>query len=142
MDVTRDFEWDAAHRVLRHESRCATLHGHRYRARVTCEADVLDDVSRVVDFGTIKEKVGAWIDERWDHTTLVNAADFSLLSLVEAEAEHGGRRAPYVFHGEPTAELIAAELLGVAHRLLSDDRVRVREVQVWETPNCSAIVRR
>jgi 6-pyruvoyl-tetrahydropterin synthase len=28
---TRVMTFDAAHRVLRHESKCASLHGHTYR---------------------------------------------------------------------------------------------------------------
>jgi 6-pyruvoyltetrahydropterin/6-carboxytetrahydropterin synthase len=77
--VTRVFEWDSAHRVLRHESKCSTLHGHRYRAEIACTAERLDGCGRVIDFGEIKARVGQWIDSHWDHTTLVNRADERLL---------------------------------------------------------------
>jgi len=132
---TRRIAWDAAHRVLRHESRCAHLHGHRYTAEITCEADQLDHVDRVVDFGSIKEKVGAWVAKHWDHATLVNRSDVTLRDWLE-----GFDQPHYAFAGEPTAENIARELFRVADKILSDHRLRVVRVRVWETPNCWAEV--
>ena len=41
---TRLLAWDAAHRIPRHESKCAALHGHRYTAEITCAAEALDDI--------------------------------------------------------------------------------------------------
>jgi 6-pyruvoyltetrahydropterin/6-carboxytetrahydropterin synthase len=132
--------WDAAHRVTMHESKCRTLHGHRYSATIVAEAATLDDVDRVVDFGVIKAKVGTWIDDHWDHTTLVNVGDRELLEFATREAELHAHRLPFVLPGEPTAETIAAYLFDVAQDLLGDDRLRVVEVTVWETPNCFARV--
>jgi 6-pyruvoyltetrahydropterin/6-carboxytetrahydropterin synthase len=142
--ATRRIEWDAAHRVLRHESKCATLHGHRYAALVTVEADVLDDLTRVVDFGVIKTRVGGWVDRAWDHNVLVNRDDTHLLEFARRDAELrrlAGRdgRMPYVFDGEPTAEAIAAVLLSRATCELGDIAgLRVVSVEVFETPTCSA----
>lgn len=139
--ATRRIEWDAAHRVLRHESKCASLHGHRYAAELTCVADRgLDDVGRVIDFGVVKSIVGTWVDDNWDHTTLVNPNDTELLGWCRAQQEQG-KRAPWVMEGEPTAENIAATLMGVANSLLLGTGVRVVEVKVWETPNCYAVAK-
>jgi 6-pyruvoyltetrahydropterin/6-carboxytetrahydropterin synthase len=129
-------EWDAAHRVLRHESKCANLHGHRYKAEITCAAK-LDPLGRVVDFGRVKEIVGTWIDDNWDHTTLANEEDAVLISFVE---DQGLGRNVYTFEGEPTAENIALALLQISQSLLdaAGVRVRVERVRVHETPNCWA----
>jgi len=138
---TRRLEFDAAHRVLRHESKCAHLHGHRYAIEVTCDADKLDDVGRVVDFGEIKAKLGAWIDAHLDHGTLVNGEDDDLLGWL---IEHDQKRR--IFLGpddrgiEPTAENIADLILRIGQQLLERDGLRVVQVRVWETPNCSAEV--
>jgi 6-pyruvoyltetrahydropterin/6-carboxytetrahydropterin synthase len=140
--ITRRLEWDSAHRVLRHESKCGSLHGHRYVALITCSADELDACDRVVDFGVIKERVGAWIDEHWDHTTLVNNADQDLWQWCWHQYREHSKRAPFGFNGEPTAETIAERLMGVAQELLDDTGVRVDAVEVFETPNCSAKVLR
>jgi len=137
----RRLEWDAAHRVLRHESKCASLHGHRYAAEIECAADELDFAGRVIDFGAIKQRVGAWIDQHWDHTTLVNRADVELLRFCEGEHERFGKRAPYIFDGEPTAENIALELLRLSIDLLQGTGIRVVRVRIYETPNCFAEAR-
>lgn len=128
----RSIEWDAAHRVLRHESKCAHLHGHRYRAVLEVIADELDAVGRVVDFGVLKSKVGNWIDHFWDHATLVNANDLELVQWLVGNAQRF-----YVFDSEPTAENIAAELLLIAQRMMPG-HLTVDRVRVWETPNCWA----
>jgi len=135
---TRLLEFDAAHRVMRHESKCATLHGHRYKVEVTCEAAELDYVGRVVDFGMIKSTFGKWLDDNMDHTTIVNEADNDLLTWTANDHRERGKRAPYVFPGEPTAENLAKHLLEKADDLLGKGGLRVCKVRVWETPNCYA----
>lgn len=138
--VSRFFEWDSAHRVMRHESKCSTLHGHRYKAEVVCSAHELDAVDRVIDFGVIKDRVGVWIDSNWDHTTLVNVNDAALLALLREE-QAKGKRPPFVFESEPTAERIAAVLFDVSSAVLEIvPGLRVERVRVWETPNCYAEV--
>jgi len=139
--AARRLEWDSGHRVLRHESKCRTLHGHRYVAEVVVAAESLDEVGRVIDFGVIKQKVGRWIDDHWDHATLVNQEDESLLNWCQEDARVGGNRPPYIFAGEPTAENIAKELLAKSITLLAGDGVQVIQVRVWETPNCYAEAR-
>ena len=59
---TRRLEFDAAHRVLRHESKCATLHGHRYRVDIEVSAPKPDSAGRAVDFSVLKTIIGGWID--------------------------------------------------------------------------------
>ncbi len=140
--ATRRLEWDSAHRVLKHESKCATIHGHRYAAEIECESNELDAVGRVIDFGVVKERIGAWIDDNWDHTSLVNSEDAILLEATMRDHRLNGRRPPYVFErAEPTAENIAAKLFGMSRELLAGTDVRVIRVRVYETPNCFAEVR-
>lgn len=138
--ITRRIEWDAAHRITRHESKCASLHGHRYVAEIVVSAPQLDDAGRVIDFGVIKEKVGGWVDNNWDHTTLANYEDAPLRALLEQERAQG-KRPPFYFDCEPTAENIAKRLFEEAEELLGavQPALRMEEVRVWETPNCSAI---
>jgi 6-pyruvoyltetrahydropterin/6-carboxytetrahydropterin synthase len=138
LTCTRRIEWDAMHRIPRHESRCAAFHGHRYAAEITCAAEQLDDRGRVVDFGVIKARVGGWVDARWDHTALFMTGDPdpAVAAVASSNAEHG--RPVYWFSVPPTAENIAAELFRVASEQLADTGVRVVRVRVWETPNATA----
>ncbi|MSQ00437.1 MAG: 6-carboxytetrahydropterin synthase [Myxococcales bacterium] len=135
---TRRLEWDAMHRIPRHESKCAAFHGHRYAAEITACAPELDDRGRVVDFGVIKERVGGWIDQNWDHTAILMRGDPdpAIGVLAASNAAHG--RPVYWMDDPPTAENIVAALAGVAQRLLADTGVEVVRVRLWETPNGSA----
>lgn len=138
--ATRKVGWDAAHRVLRHESKCGTLHGHRYTAEITCQAPQLDDVGRVIDFGVMKEVIGTWIDENLDHTTICNDEDDNLIAWCEAEARQKGKKAPYIVPYEPTAENIARLIHEVGTGLLKErgSLVQIVNIRIWETPNCFA----
>ena len=135
---TRRLEWDAMHRIPRHESKCAAFHGHRYAVEITVVAPALDDRGRVVDFGVIKERVGAWIDTHWDHTAILMAGDPdpAIPLLVASNAAYG--RPVYWLQGPPTAENIVAELARVSGELLGDTGVTVVRLRLWETPNGSA----
>lgn len=75
---TRRIEFDAAHRVFKHEGKCKHLHGHRYALEATFAAANLDKLGRVVDFAVIKEVLGAWIMEHWDHATILFDKDKAL----------------------------------------------------------------
>lgn len=139
IEVTRVLAgWDAMHRVPRHESKCRAFHGHRYSAEVTCTAPELDACGRVVDFGVIAAKVGGWVQERWDHTAILQTTDPdpAVLALVRSNAHHG--RPVYLMNEAPTAENMAAELARVAQQLLEADGLRVVRVRIYETPNCWA----
>lgn len=116
--ICKRIEWDAAHRVLRHESKCATLHGHRYAAEIACSADALDDLGRVIDFGVIKEVVGKWIDDNWDHNTLLNRDDLELIGICMRDAELRGRSTS----GSPRSILLSWLMMNRESRSMSGPR--------------------
>lgn len=133
---TRRLSWSSAHRVMRHESKCAHLHGHNYQAEITCTAPELDSVGRVIDFGVIKERVGAWIDTHWDHGGIYHEGDHEILQLSRSM---GWKVA--ILPDNPTAEVLARVLMDRAQKLLADAGIRVCRVMVEETDNCSATVK-
>ena len=119
--------------MLGHEGKCRFLHGHRGVAEVTVQGPRLDSVGRIVDFGVIKELVGGWIDQHWDHNLLLNASDPQREHLFNTE-----ERSPYLMaYGNPTAENMARALFNVAKELLHHSLV-VTKVRIWETPSCYA----
>lgn len=137
---TRRLEFDAAHRVPRHESKCRTLHGHRYVVEITAQADHggLDACGRVIDFGVLKERVGGWLDREWDHTTLVDGTqDAALADFLDAQ---GYPKRVVRLDGPPTAEVMAQVILHRADTLLAGSGVSVVKVRLYETPNCYAEV--
>ena len=135
---TRRLEWDSMHRIPRHESKCAAFHGHRYAAEITCFSADLDECGRVVDFGVIKELVGAWIDDHWDHTAILQKSDPEPAIAAVAAANAGCGRPVYWLEGAPSAENLVVELARVARELLEPRGVEIRAVRLWETPSSSA----
>jgi 6-pyruvoyltetrahydropterin/6-carboxytetrahydropterin synthase len=132
---TRRLEFDAAHRVMLHESKCKNLHGHRYAVEATFAADGLDSLGRVVDFGVIKTRLGAWLDEHFDHNTILHEADRPLGELISAQLDQRIYYLPY----NPTAENIARYLLEVVcPPLFADCAITCINIRVYETPNCHA----
>ena len=135
---TRRFEWDACHRIPAHESKCRAFHGHRYAAELTVRGPELDEAGRVVDFGVLKERVGGWIDDHWDHTALLQRGDPDPTSQAVARSNEAYGRPVYWLDRAPTAEVLAAELGRVATELLMGLGIEVASVDLWETPNCRA----
>jgi len=130
---SRRIEFDAAHRVMQHEGKCKHLHGHRYALEVSFAADGLDALGRVVDFGVIKEKLGGWIDNNWDHATILFEKDKTLGAAIESIT---GQKIFYLA-SNPTAENMAAYIFEhICPTLFADDNIRCTHVRLYETPNC------
>ncbi len=133
---TRRIEFDAAHRVMEHESKCKHLHGHRYAVEATfVAADGLDTLGRVIDFGVIKEKLGAWIDANWDHTTILWDKDKPLGDAIVSHT----KQAIYYMPNNPTAENMALYLKEIiCPQLFAGTSVTCLKIKIFETPNCAA----
>jgi 6-pyruvoyltetrahydropterin/6-carboxytetrahydropterin synthase len=135
LSVTRRLEFDAGHRVWKHESKCANPHGHRYVVEITAIGEI-DDIGRIIDFSVLKEKIGKWIDVNWDHTFLINREDEELIKCFKW-ITHNKR--PFICDWNPTAENMATYLLfDVCPTQLQGTGVTVTKVVVHETPNCKA----
>lgn len=146
--VTRKVEFDAGHRLVGHESKCAHLHGHRYVLEITVESNVLDSVGRVIDFSFLKNLLGGWIDDNWDHNIILNSQD-SLLAYRHCRDVF--TREPYVLQNiNPTAENMVRYLWNVFTKLIWTDSfimslstgkespIKLHTLRLWETPNCYA----
>lgn len=132
---TRRLEFDAAHRVMEHESKCKHLHGHRYVIEATFEAQQLDALDRVIDFGVIKQVLGEWVDVNWDHTTILNERDKALGNAIESFTH----QRIYWLNGNPTAEKMAAHLFSeICPSLFRETDVQCVALRLYETPNCYA----
>jgi 6-pyruvoyltetrahydropterin/6-carboxytetrahydropterin synthase len=140
IECVRMVKFDAGHRVVNHESKCRTLHGHEYRAEIFARAaelghqldHQLDHLGRVIDFSVIKSKVGGWIEENWDHNMIVWSQDPNLALLNQCE----GAKRPFVTDFNTTAENLATYLLKKSNEILHSDGVVVTKIKLWETQNC------
>ena len=126
--VTREIRFCYGHRLLDYAGKCRHLHGHNGRAVITLAAPRLDPLGKVVDFGRLKEVVGAWINEALDHRMLLHEND-PALPLLRQLGEP-----VYPLPVNPTAENIA--------RLIYDYTAAqgfpVVEVTLWETDDSFA----
>jgi 6-pyruvoyltetrahydropterin/6-carboxytetrahydropterin synthase len=165
MLITKEIEFDAGHRVPNHQSKCRTLHGHRYRVEVGVDDKLIvtpgdSAEGMVIDFGDLKAIMTQQIDNPFDHATLLFKFDsltFALLDNVDIEAgefdkiddsnyvlvkarEEFGFLKPVVICGFiPTAENIAKCIYQEMKIALEKVGINIDYVRVWETPTSSAI---
>ncbi len=124
-----ELTFDAGHRLLQYKGRCESPHGHTFKAEIMLSSEKLDKMGFVFDFVQLRDRVGAWIDENWDHTFLINEEDQELLRALNSLTE----KKIFVFHNEnPTAEVMAKYLYGHVYKLYGD---MVSKVRIWESPN-------
>jgi 6-pyruvoyltetrahydropterin/6-carboxytetrahydropterin synthase len=119
--------FDAGHRLLDYEGKCASPHGHTFRAEVVVEGPEIDALGLLVDFGEVKSIVKDWINAQWDHGFLLNGDDEVLIAALNQVPE----AKTYVFHGRnPSAETMARELHCVVNAALPRFQTTVR---IWES---------
>lgn len=135
--VTCTFRFPAGHRLLGHKGRCRWPHGHSYRAEVEVgrRDGKLDELGMVCDFHLLKDTVGRWVDDNWDHAFLLNSLDEQYQTL------NTGEEKVYEFdERNPTAEVMAEVLLNQAALLLGPEYAVVR-ARVEESEGCWAEAR-
>lgn len=133
---TKHLHFCAGHRVLHHEGKCAHLHGHNYKVAIIAEAAGLDPVGRVIDFSVLKDRIGKWIEENWDHKFLLWDKDIAARTAVLMVNKP---EATILLPVNPTAENLAQLLLmEIAPRQMEGTGVRIIRVVVQETESCSA----
>lgn len=121
------------HRVYQHESKCAHLHGHNYRVHFTCEAESLDNIGRVIDFSDMKSRLCMWLEDNWDHKTLIWENDPWAKVLPEIDPTI------VIVPFNPTAENIAQHLVEViGPQQLAGTGIKLVHCDVEETRKCSA----
>ena len=150
--ATRYHDISCGHRVVGHEGKCQLLHGHNYRVHFTCQADALDPIGRVMDFGVIKARLCGWLETVWDHRFLAWQQDHIMHSIEKQIFPHESEAnevnlmlqnsivwVPF----NPTAENMADYLLNViGPKRLDGTGVTLIRVTIDETRKCSATAER
>lgn len=134
------------HRVVGHENKCKWLHGHNYRVHFTCEANQLDNIGRVIDFGVIKQKLCMWLEDNWDHKFLAWEQDPVMYTIETALNKDCWEDEFCVFSNSivfvpfnPTAENMAQYIVEVVGpKQLEGSGVTLTSVRIEETRKCSA----
>jgi len=128
--------FDAAHRLLQYQGKCANLHGHTWVVEVGIDIDIrqITSVGFAIDFGDLKLIVKSVLEE-YDHAFLVNRADpicanMGFTRLIQLDVN-------------PTAEMLAIQILKDLRQELREREltgVTVAEVTVWESPRAGVTV--
>ena len=143
MKIGKIIQWDMGHRVLNHRSVCKGLHGHRYKAEICVEGDLVEkkDVSEegmVIDFADIKKTAQKFIQEELDHAFMVWEKDIELLEFFKNSKGHK----PVIVPFTPTAENVAAYIFNELKDKFTDvfkTGLHLQSVKLWETPSSYAL---
>ena len=143
MKIGKVIQWDMGHRVLNHRSVCKGLHGHRYKAEICVEGDLVEkkDVSEegmVIDFADIKKTAQKFIQEELDHAFMVWEKDIELLEFFKNSKGHK----PVIVPFTPTAENVAAYIFNKLKDKFTDvfkTGLHLQSVKLWETPSSYAL---
>lgn len=146
MRISKQIEWDMGHRVTNHYSKCRNLHGHRYKAEIWMEGDLVDtsgDSSEgmVIDFSHIKEIATKYVLETLDHGFMVWEKDKILVNFFKKNKDQKHIFVSFV----PTAENIAGWIFTTLDEKFKDKYktgLKLHSVRLWETPTSSAICTR
>ena len=96
MKVSKDFEFDMAHRLPNHGGLCRNLHGHRYKVRLTFigrnkledkddKGSGNADEGMVVDFSEIKSIAKPFFDDVLDHSCMLSKQyDDDIIQFLKA----------------------------------------------------------
>jgi len=114
--VTKEFTFDAAHRLERYHGKCEELHGHTYRLSISVKGE-LDDEGMVIDFLELKALIKEHVLSHLDHKYLNEVIE------------------------QPTAENIAKWVFDAVKPLIDSEKRKLHEVRVWETVTSSATYR-
>lgn len=138
--VARIFEFDSAHRVMNEKVKCFNLHGHRFKVELAFEYSTKGSLGYAIDFKEIKRIAGTWLDENFDHATILNPEDEQLIMLcrnynwklyVMGLGNNG--------NVNPSAENLASEIfycLSTIFQTSFKSAVTLKSVRLYETPNC------
>lgn len=114
--ITVRHNFETAHRLFLTPGKCENIHGHSFWADLELVGDV-DGKGMVagLDFGDVKKEYRKFLDENFDHRTLLNkedpwAGDIFLPDITGSQVSaKGPHKLPGLFptEGDPTTENIA-----------------------------------
>jgi 6-pyruvoyltetrahydropterin/6-carboxytetrahydropterin synthase len=119
-EVSVDHTFAAGHALRDYKGACENVHGHNYKVRVTIAGNELDSTGLLVDFVDMRTAIKAVVD-RLDHRFLNDLSPFNQIN--------------------PSAENLAKYICDEISPQLSNSRLRIQAVTIWETDVTSATYR-
>lgn len=131
------------HRQWKAENHCKFIHGYGRTVEFTFEGE-LDDKTWVFDFGNCKW-IKKEIEEAWDHKTLIASNDPMLEEILKIE-KMGLLQVTIMDVTKGHSPGIegsckwAYDTFNPRVMELTDNRVRIKKIRIWEHENNSAII--
>lgn len=116
MILIKEFEFDAAHKLVHYKGKCERLHGHTYKLVVKLEG-TKDKEDMIFDFVELKHLVNEKILYEFDHGYLND------------------------FIEQPSAENIAEYIWNKLEPMVKRDNCSLYEIEVWETKTSGIVYR-
>lgn len=109
--ISAEAEFSSAHHLRDYPGKCASLHGHNWKVRLTVRTSVLDERGMGLDFGALKRILAALV-ARFDHVDLNRVPPFDQIN--------------------PTAENLARTIFELAAAELPQG-ITPDRVELWES---------
>ena len=120
-EVTSEMNFSAAHHLRDYDGPCENVHGHNWLVRATVRCEELNSIGIGVDFKILKSTLAEVLD-KVDHT------DLNTVFTEEI--------------GNPSSENIAKFIYDKMDKIISDKRILMYRVDVYETPgNCASYIK-
>jgi 6-pyruvoyltetrahydropterin/6-carboxytetrahydropterin synthase len=135
--VTKQFTFDAAHRLSDYSGKCYQLHGHTYKLELTVSGKVKEN-GMVIDFKDIKEIYKNVIEPKFDHQTILYDKDQVNHSFADVMPKNWVSWVSY----NPTAENMVVDIIDLINRAIIENKldVKIKQAILWETPTSFATI--
>jgi 6-pyruvoyltetrahydropterin/6-carboxytetrahydropterin synthase len=130
-----------SHRRHRHDGHCAFIHGYSRSFTFWFRAKQLTVNGFVMDFGDLKA-VKSWLEDRFDHTMLLDADDPLIPEFKELESKGACKLVVYPDVGMEGTARYVMDWVGDWVQSETDGRVWLHSVEVRENDKNSARVTR
>jgi len=158
MRITKEYRFEAAHRLMEHQGACANIHGHSYKVEITLSGWLRPEGAArgmVLDFQDLNavvhpvlydgfENTNGEKHEPLDHSIILCAGDSLAPTMLDAQARNGKPLRVVLLGLDPTAEYLAEWIAKMVNRMLGEKYPEdsllptVTEVTVWETSKARA----
>tara|TARA_B100000029_G_scaffold211957_1_gene209967 strand:+ start:603 stop:1043 length:441 start_codon:yes stop_codon:yes gene_type:complete len=143
LKIVKIIQWDMGHRVLNHRSICKGIHGHRYKAEICLDGDIItrsgvSEEGMVIDFADIKKTAKSFIQDELDHAFMVWNKDKELIDFFSNSKGHKPVFVPFT----PTAENVAKYIFDILNTKFKDvfnSGLKLHSIKLWETPTSYVI---
>lgn len=147
VEISKRVEFDAGHRVPRHESKCHNIHGHRYvviahACGPIVEEEDASDQGMLVDFSLLKKWLNEKVHDVFDHGFIAYEGDSAAIAASKLVSEiEGQEQKLIIFPYIPTAENLARWIYDEMQPVLQAhfrENLWLSHIEVLETPTSIA----